>query len=262
MHENPPGVFDVLIKNADTNPTLLGPYNSATNTPGNFLANSRSITKIAVNPNDDNTIFVATGSGIGGINGGAGLGNNPSPRGLFRCDNAMSGAPSCTKLNINGSNGGLNTAVRDLVFEPGNPNVLLAGLDDSIAGGTNGIYRSTNALAANPSDITFTRTLVTAEFTNLMLAIQKTGSTVTVYAATEDDGTADSTGAANTTGAVRKSTDGGLTWTAPTASSRGFCAGRLRVRSRVTPGAASRPAHGARRRAVFFFAPVRSGGRS
>jgi len=83
------GVGFYIIKNADTNPTLLGPYNSATNTPGNFLASSRSITRIAVNPNDDNTIFVATGSGIGGINGGAGLGNNPSARGLFRCDNTM-----------------------------------------------------------------------------------------------------------------------------------------------------------------------------
>jgi photosystem II stability/assembly factor-like uncharacterized protein len=214
------GVGFYIIKNADTNPTLLGPYNSATNTPGNSLASSRSITKIAVNPNDDNTIFVATGSGTGGINGGGGLGNNASARGLFRCDNAMSGAPSCTKLNINGPNGGLNTAVRDLVFEPGNPNNLIVGLDDSIAGGTNGIYRSTNALAANPSDITFTRTLQTAEFTNVMLAIQKTGSTVTVYAATEDDG------ADGTTGGVRKSTDGGITWSTPTASSQGFCAGQ------------------------------------
>src|SRR5205085_8310922 len=87
-------------------------------------------------------------------------------------------------------------------------------------------YRSTNALTANPGDIVFTRTLTTAAFTNVMLAIQKTGSTVTLYAATEDDGTTDSTGAANTTGAVRKSTDGGLTWTAPTASSQGFCAGQ------------------------------------
>lgn len=214
------GVGFYIIKNADTNPTLLGPYNSATNTPGNFLASSRSITKIAVNPNDDNMIFVATGSGIGGINGGGGLGNNPSARGLFRCDHTMSGAPSCTKLNINGPNGGLNTAVRDLAFEPGNPNVLLAGLDDSIAGGTNGIYRTTNALTANPADITFTRTLQTAEFTNVMLAIQKTGNVVTVYAATEDDGNA------GTTGGVRKSSDGGLTWTTPTASSQGYCGGQ------------------------------------
>ncbi len=214
------GVGFYIIKNAETTPTLLGPYNSATNTPGNFLANSRSITKIAVNPNDDNTIFVGTGSGIGGINGGAGLGLNPSPRGIFRCENVMSGAPSCTKLNINGPDGGLNTAVRDVVFEPGNPNVLIAGLDDPIGGGTNGIYRTTNALAPSPGDIAFTRTLVTAEFTNAMLAIQKTGSTVTVYAATEDDGNAD------TTGGVRKSTDGGITWSTPTASSRGFCAGQ------------------------------------
>ena len=220
------GVGFYIVKNAETTPTLIGPFNSATNTPDHLLANSRSITKIAVNPNNDNTIFVATGSGLGGINGGAGLGPNPSSRGLFRCDNVMGGAPSCTKLNINGPNGGLNTAVRDLVFEPGNPNVLLAGLDDSIAGGTNGIYRTTNALTASPSDIAFTRTLQTAEFTNVMLAIQKTGNAVTVYAATEDDGTVDAQGNPSTTGGVRKSTDGGLTWTTPTASSRGFCAGQ------------------------------------
>jgi len=220
------GVGFYIVKNAEATPTLIGPFNSATNTPDHLLANSRSITKIAVNPNNDNTIFVATGSGLGGINGGAGLGPNPSSRGLFRCDNVMGGAPSCTKLNINGPNGGLNTAVRDLVFEPGNPNVLLAGLDDSIAGGTNGIYRTTNALTASPSDIAFTRTLQTAEFTNVMLAIQKTGNAVTVYAATEDDGTVDAQGNPSTTGGVRKSTDGGLTWTTPTASSRGFCAGQ------------------------------------
>ncbi|HEX8500440.1 MAG TPA: discoidin domain-containing protein [Pyrinomonadaceae bacterium] len=223
------GVGFYVIKNAETDPVLLGPYNSATNTPGGLLANSRSITKILVNPQNHNQIFVATGSGVGGINAGAGNGPNPTPRGLFRCENALSGTPTCTKLNLNGPNGGLNTAVRDMVFEPDdpaapgdqtNPNVLLVGIDDSIAGGTNGVWRTTNALAANPSDVTFTRTLTTAEFTNVMLAAQKTGPTVTVYAATEDDGNGD------ITGVVRKSTDGGATWGAPLASSRGFCGGQ------------------------------------
>src|SRR5205085_923675 len=169
-------------------------------------------------------IFVATGSGFSGLSGD--LGPTPTPRGLFRCDNAMSGTPTCTKLSVNGPGGGINTAVRDIVFEPGNANNLWVGVDDSIAGGTNGVYLSTNALDPTPGNITFTRKLQTAEFTNVMLAIQKTGSTVTLYAATEDDGGTDATGAATTTGAVRKSTDGGLTWTAPTASSQGFCAGQ------------------------------------
>lgn len=212
------GVGFYIIKKADTNPKLLGPYNNATNTTNGSLAKSRSITKIAVVPNDHNTIFVATGSGVNGINGGGGLGPDPTARGLFRCSNVMSGSPSCTKLNVNGPNGGLNTAVRDIVFEPGNPNNLIVGVDDSIGGGTNGIYRTTNALATDPSAITFTRTLTTAEFTSVQLAVNKTGNTVTVYAATEDDGNGD------VTGTVRKSVDGGVTWSDPVSSSAtGFC---------------------------------------
>lgn len=211
------GVGFYIIKNAETTPTLLGPYNDAINTPNGKLANSRSITKILVNPNDDNTIFVGTGSGIGGINAGAGTGPDLTPRGLFRCENVMSGTPSCTKLNLGGASGGANAAVRDLAFEPGVPNNLLIGVDDPAAGGINGIWRSTNALAASPSAITFTRTLVTADFTNVMLAVHKTGSAFTVYAATEDDANGD------TTGVVRKSTDGGVTWPTVLTSSRGFC---------------------------------------
>jgi photosystem II stability/assembly factor-like uncharacterized protein len=214
------GVGLYIIKNAETTPQLLGPYNSATNTPGNTLARSRSITKILVVPNDDNTVFVATGSGIGGINGGAGNGPAPTPRGLFRCSNAMSGSPSCTKLSINGPGGGINTAVRDIVFDPGNPNILLAGIDDSIGGGTNGVWRSTNALAPDPNTIAFTQTLATAAFTNVMLAINKTGNTVTVYAATEED---DPSPTATAGGTVRKSTDGGVTWSGPLTSADGFC---------------------------------------
>ena|GEM_PF-2272584 len=215
------GVGFYIIKNAESaSPTLLGPFNSATNTANGKLANSRSITKILVNPTDDNQIFVGTGSGVGGINGGAGTGPSLTPRGLFRCDNVMSGTPSCTKLNLGGANGGPNAAVRDIAFEPGNPNTLLVGVDDPATGGIDGIWRSTNALAATPSAITFTRTLVTADFTNVMLAIHKAGSVVTVYAATEDDANGD------TTGVVRKSTDGGLTFPTVLTSSRGFCGGQ------------------------------------
>ena len=214
------GVGFYVIRNADTTPTLSGPFNSATNTPNGFLANSRSITKILVNPNDDNTIIVATGSGIGGINGGGGLGPNITPRGLFRCSAALSSSPSCTKLNLNGPNGGLNTAVRDMVFDPGNANNLIVGIDDSIGGGTNGVWRSTNALAASPSSVTFTQTLVSAAFTNVMLAINKVGSVVTVYAALEDN---DPDPTANAGGTVKKSTDGGVTWPTLLTSADGFC---------------------------------------
>ncbi len=215
------GVGFYIIKNAESaSPTLLGPYNSATNTPNLKLANSRSITKILVNPSNDNQIFVGTGSGVGGINGGAGAGPNLTPRGLFRCENVMSGTPSCTKLDLGGVGGGPNVAVRDMVFEPGNANNLLIGIEDPVGANTNGIWRSTNALVALPGLITFTRTLTTTAFTNVTLAIHKAGSAVTVYAATEDDANSAATGV------VRKSTDGGVTWPTVLTSARGFCGGQ------------------------------------
>ncbi|MCA1593763.1 MAG: hypothetical protein LC754_14160 [Acidobacteria bacterium] len=214
------GVGFYIIKNAETTPTLLGPYNTATNTPNGKLANSRSITKILVNPTNDNTIFVGTGSGVGGINGGGGVGPDLTPRGLFRCENVMTGTPSCTKLDLGGTSGGPNVAVRDMVFEPGNANNLLIGIEDPVSANTNGIWRTTNALAATPSAIAFTRTLTTTAFTNVTLAIHKTGSAVTVYTATEDDANG------GKTGVVRKSTDGGVTWPTVLTSSRGFCGGQ------------------------------------
>jgi hypothetical protein len=228
------GVGVYRIRNADTNlPVLEGPFNTATNTNG-FLANSRSITKILVNPSNNNQIFVATGSGVAGIGGTAGL--NTTQRGLFRSDNAQSAAPTFTKLNVNGATGtgtnpGKNTAVRDIEFEPGNPNNLLAAVADTIDFTTSGVWRSTNATAADPTTVTFTRTLVSPaaeQAFNIQLAINKVGSVVTVYAAL-DEGDATVCAAQNANGnfgLVKKSVDGGVTWSAAQAQSCGFAGGQ------------------------------------
>jgi photosystem II stability/assembly factor-like uncharacterized protein len=213
------GVGLYRIRNADTIPVLEGPFNTATNTSNGFLANSRGITKILVNPNDSNVIFVSTTSGANGFFTSGSVGLNTTQRGVFRSVNALSATPTFQKLNVNGATGagtnpGLNTAATDMEFEPGNPNVLLVGINDSIGGGTDGVWRSTNALAADNTTVTFTKTLAGAcAFCNTQLAISKQASVVTVYAALETAGG----------GEVRKSIDGGVTWTPTLPTSTGFC---------------------------------------
>jgi FG-GAP-like repeat len=217
------GVGLYRIRNADTKPILEGPFNTSTNTSNGLMANSRSICKIIVNPNDSNIIFVGTGSGAGSLPDAGSVGPNTSQRGLFRSVNALSANPTFQKLNVNGATGtgtnpGLNTAVRDIEFEPGNPNILLAGVDDSIGGGTDGVWRTTNALAADHTTITFTKTLAgVCAFCNTQIAVSKTLNITTVYAALES---------ANG-GEVYKSVNGGATFApAPLPTSLGFCGGQ------------------------------------
>jgi hypothetical protein len=119
-----------------------------------------------------------------------------------------------------------NSRVTDLVFEPGEPNNMLAGVHGGPPQGgapaEGGIYRTTSALAATP---TFTRPLAIAtNSVRIEFAINKVGSTVTVVAATGES--ASGTGCTTGMGAVRKSTDGGVTWSAKLAGGGGFCGGQ------------------------------------
>ncbi|HEX7997945.1 MAG TPA: FG-GAP-like repeat-containing protein [Pyrinomonadaceae bacterium] len=217
------GVGLYRIRNAKTKPVLEGPFNTATNTSTGLMANGRGIPKVIVNPNDSNVIFVATTSGGNGMiqSGSAGVGN--TQRGVFRSTNAQSANPTFTKLNIAGATGtglnpGANLPVHDLEFEPGNPNNLLVGAVDSLNTGHDGVWRSTNALAADPTTVTFTKTLPGAcLWCNTQIAVNKTLNVVTVYAALES----------SNGGEVRKSIDGGVTWApAPLPTSLGFCGGQ------------------------------------
>jgi len=86
------GVGLYIIKNADTTPQLLGPFNK--DGGNNDIFTGRAITRVIVSPTDDNIVFVSTTSGIGGV----GADSIPSvipanlpSRGLYRSTNIMSG---------------------------------------------------------------------------------------------------------------------------------------------------------------------------
>ncbi|HEX8566039.1 MAG TPA: FG-GAP-like repeat-containing protein [Pyrinomonadaceae bacterium] len=203
------GVGIYRISNADTNPVVAGPLNR--DAANNDVFTGRAVSEILIHPTDPNIIFATSTRSVAGL-GGNTTGLVLPTAGLFRSTNAMSDAPTFERLNVSIS-GSVNREIVDAVMEPGNPNRILVAL---IGGGTTGgftdggVYLTNNALAAAP---TFTRTLTTPDGTTngrTELAIQKTDSTVTVYAAT---------GTAN--GTVYKSVNGGESFNS--VSANGFC---------------------------------------
>jgi hypothetical protein len=229
------GVGMYRIINAETSPTLQGPFNSASSNNNAFLANSRSITKIlaTTDPLDaaKTILYVGTSSGIGGSGGT--LGPSTSFRGLFRCADGKAATPTFTKMNLDGPPATTNTPVRDMEFEPGVPNNLLVAAVDVATGtfATSGVWRSTNALDPVVTNVTFTRTLVSPpaeQAFNIQLAINKVAAVTTVYAALDEGDAAVcvAQNAAGNFGLVKKSVDGGVTWSAAQAQSCGFAGGQ------------------------------------
>jgi hypothetical protein len=226
------------IDNADTSATLVGPINPS-QTIGNLTYNifsGRSISKILVHPTDPNTIFVATGSGSGGSGANA-LGGIPpmATRGVYRSINAKAAAASVTfqKLVVTTDNSFDNPAtgnatISDMVMETGNPDHILVGVLGNGAG-SSGVYQTTNATAATPG---FTQALSLAAGVRVQLAINKTGSVVTAYAATSETPVPApaGTGCSSTSaGSLHKSTnpfDAGATWSGQIAGAAGFCQGQ------------------------------------
>src|SRR5437016_5173072 len=224
------GVGLYRIDNVDTAPTLVGPINPS-QTIGNLtynVFNGRGITKILVHPIDPATIFVSTARGIGG-SGANSLGLVPAiaTRGLYRSTNATSAAISITfqKLTVTTDNsfdspGTGNEDTPDMVMEPGNPdNLLVTTIGPFGSGLPSGIYRTTNATTAAG----FTRVLSLPNNTRASFAINKVGSVVTVYAATSETPTNTSGCTTQESGALRKSTDGGATWSGQLTGGGGFC---------------------------------------
>ncbi|HEX8687689.1 MAG TPA: hypothetical protein VF654_14375, partial [Pyrinomonadaceae bacterium] len=213
------GVGVYRIDNADSAaPVMSGPFSQETSTGADVLT-GRSISKVLVHPTDPNTIFIATNSG--GI-GGVGCDAHPtqaSARGVYRSTNAASANATFQKLNTTTANAG-NRSATDIEFEPGNPNVLWATIVGYSTAGDGGVYRTANALAAVP---TFSQVLATGTASataRTELAINKVGTTVTVYAAT---GEATSPLYGGQSGRLRKSTDGGVTWSSPLTAADGYC---------------------------------------
>ncbi|MGH8595727.1 MAG: WD40/YVTN/BNR-like repeat-containing protein, partial [Gammaproteobacteria bacterium] len=193
------GVGVYRIDNASTAaPVISGPFNDLAVTDADTFT-GRGIGAIAVHPTLPGTIFVALGSGIGGIGGVA---NNVIPdRGLYRSTDATSADPSFTKMVMTGT-ASTNNATVDVVIDPGNPDLVVCSVADALGNGDGGIFRATNALAATP---TFTRTFVTNPANSnsrTELALHRSGvGVVTVYAASGTNG-----------GTIQRSTDGGATW--------------------------------------------------
>lgn len=211
-----------IITNAGSvTPTLSGPF-------GQNIFSGRAISKILVHPSDNETIFVSTTSGIGG--NPASIPFAPPSRGIYRSTNALSGSPTFTQLNVTGAAILADRNVVDMIFEPGNPNVMLCTVVGSTGDG--GVYRTTNALAAVP---VFTLSLALpngATNGRAELAINKIDPdgngplppVVTVLAATGEVPTA---GCPGTAGQVKRSVDGGVTFSpVPVPGSLGFCGGQ------------------------------------
>src|SRR6185436_19050124 len=151
-------------------------------------------------------------------------------RGLYRSVNAQSAAPTFEQVQITGIATPNDRTAIDLAMDSANPNLLLVTGIGVGTPGDGGIYRTANALDPTP---TFTRTLfLPAGATNGRAELTVTRSAApatTFYAATGEISTAALGGpacSATTAGLLRRSTDGGLTWSNPIAGSTGFCGGQ------------------------------------
>jgi len=216
------GIGLYRIDNANTTPIVTGPFATRVTGTGTTASTTNafvgsSITAIAVDPNNDNRIFVGNTLGFGGI-GGILPPVLPPFFGLYFSENALSATPTFSLVSMGaGFTDFGRDAVTDVVFEPGSSSNLVMVLED-LLGGTaiDGIYRTTSAdLASFAGGVpTFTRTLTFTTATNARLAINKVSSVVTVIA-----------GENLSNGRLFRSQDGGQNWSGLTGAN-GFCDGQ------------------------------------
>ncbi len=235
------GVGLYRIESANTTPVLNGPINpvrsylDASSNPQNIpVFNGRSVSKILVDPLDSNILFVSTAGGVMGIGGDAPGGGTIPPlglRGLYRLSAATGpiGSIGVTRIGVRsglGIEGCFDTPctgnrnVNDMVFDTGDAtfNTVILWLNGTNVANDGGVWRTTNALAATPS---FTRTLATASTSTSngrgQFAIYKPAAAPSViYVASGE----------TTSGAVKRSIDGGVTWSAALTPANGFCGGQ------------------------------------
>ncbi len=227
------GVGLYRIDNADTSPTLNGPFNP---TPLNDVIGAktftgRSISQILVDPADPATIFVSTSSGIGGLSADA-YGASPpvtALRGIYRSTNGTSSAPDFYKLTVL-NQGSIspdqtgNRIITDMAYDPtdATSNTIVCWVYGNAVAGDGGIWRTTNAKAGSP---TFANTFTTTvSSTRGAFAVNRVAGVTTMVVTTGEaaTGTSCTTGS----GCLRKSTDGGVTWSGKLTGGGGFCGGQ------------------------------------
>jgi photosystem II stability/assembly factor-like uncharacterized protein len=216
------GIGLYRIDNANTSPTLNGPFELRIAGTGTTASNGHafygtSISKIVVDPADDNRIFVSNVNGASGLSGdGVCCGGSAGFLSLYFSSNALSSAVTFSRVSIPTFNG--LQSVTDIVFEPASSNNMLIGVRDIGGLSLSGVYQTTNASVAafgSPGVApSFTRVLTTGAVT-IKLDINKVGSAVTALAASDES-----------SGTLRKSTDGGATWPTTLSSVTGFCDGQ------------------------------------
>jgi hypothetical protein len=224
------GVGLYRIRNASTSPIVEGPFETRVAGTGTAIGNGHAfvgtaINRIAIDPNNNSRMFVGNvfgGSGVSGDGICCGGVSPPSGEiGLYFTDTAQGTTPVFSKVAIPGFNG-LQDAT-DVVFEPGSSNNLLVAVEDFSGFGLTGVYRATDAASASVSGNvapTLARTFNPGGPVNMKLAINTVGPTVTVLAATGE-----SIGGGNG-GVLRKSVDGGQTFSSILTAANGFCGGQ------------------------------------
>jgi hypothetical protein len=207
------GVGLYRIDNASTTANLVGPINPpvATGVPGTTAFTGRAVSRILVHPTNPDIIFVSTFTGQSGNPSGGSVGFTVPPlamRGIYRSTNATTASPTFEKLTVT-SAGSVppdttgDVTISDMVFDPADPNVIVTWVLDSAAtAGAGGVYRTTNALAPAPAFTQLVTTITTAARGEL--TANRVGGVTRMWAATGESN-----------GRLRRSTDGGATWSAP-----------------------------------------------
>src|SRR2546423_8218598 len=260
------GVGLYRIDSVNTTATLVGPINPTRNyldgssNPQTVpVFNGRSISRILIVPNDPTTLFVGTAGGTAiGIGASAPLGGSIPPlgiRGLYKLTNVTGSAAGvvATKIAVSttGAGGCFDTPctgnrnINDMVFDPGDVtgNTLIVWQNGINVAGDGGVWRSTNANGATP---TFTQSFTTTSTSTSngrgTLAIYKEGANpAVVYVASGEPNNSGGTSCSSTSqsGAMRVSTDGGVTFGAKLVGGGGFWDGQCfyAIGLDVNPGA-------------------------
>ncbi|HEV7472434.1 MAG TPA: hypothetical protein VGN90_00190, partial [Pyrinomonadaceae bacterium] len=246
------GVGIYRIDSPNTTATLVGPFNpvrnylDASSNPQSVPAfNGRSVSKILINPANSNELLVGVAGGVIGLGGNPPFGNSVPPlslRGLFKVSN-MGGAPASatvTRIAVTSAPAGGtcfdtpctgNRNINDIVYDLSDVtgNTVIAWMNGLNAAGDGGIYRSTNVYGGAP---TFTQTFITPATTTSnargQFAIaQLAPNPARIYAASGEPSTGGSLcNTAAQAGGLRRSTDGGVTWSAELPGGGGFCDGQ------------------------------------